>query len=135
MATETPTLPPSIAIDRWSQQIEKPPTKRVILVDLISAGKGNAEFYRLGEFIAKDEFTACRVLASRGFAGTMETYRPGATYPSMRIDIEAGARLAVSETSQQGPRYAKWRPFPEARLPVNRSNAEAVSGAGVMPPP
>ena len=109
--------------------------ENVICIDLIPVGRGNFHCYRAGEFVAKDELSACRVLLGQGFTGSIETWRKGDSYPSMRIVIAAGAKLAISETDKHGPRFVPFRPYPtDKRLPVNRQSFQADLGAGVMHP-
>ncbi len=43
------------------------------------------------------EHDACRALLALGLSGTLETYFPGGTVARMRLDIEQGAKLTVSE--------------------------------------
>lgn len=95
-------------------------------IDVIPSGRGKFQFCHAGEPLASSEFGACRVLAERGFVGSIETWHRNATYASMRIGIAAGAKLTVSESDAHGPRFAAWRPFsPDMRLPAARSTAEA----------
>jgi hypothetical protein len=62
------------------------------------------------------EFDACRALLALGLTGKVEVWRPGAAFPAMRIDIERGARLTVSETEDHGPRMVRCRPAPTREL-------------------
>jgi hypothetical protein len=57
------------------------------------------------------EFTVCRELQARGLSGTVEFWREGASYPSLRMDIAWAAEHRVEETEKVGPRVAKWRAF------------------------
>lgn len=98
-------------------------------VDLEPANANQWQAIRGGEIIATGksvEFAACRVFHDLGITGFIETWHRGAAYPSMRIKIDAGAKLSVSETEVHGPRLTAWRPFdPDMRLPVNPSTVEA----------
>lgn len=60
------------------------------------------------------EFDACRALLAIGTTGMLEIWRRGVAYPAMRLDIEKGAKLAVSE-GDHGLRLIRWRPFSEAQ--------------------
>ncbi len=60
------------------------------------------------------EFDACRALLAMGITGSMEVWRPGATFPTMTLDIERGAGLTVSETDANGLRIVRWQPFSDA---------------------
>lgn len=107
--------------------------ERVIRIDQVPAGRGVLHCYLNGDFIAPEELSLCRMFEAEGICGVIETWREGASYPSMRIAIAAGAKLAVSETN--GPRFVKYRPFPtDERLPLNRHEAQAdLSARGVCP--
>lgn len=59
------------------------------------------------------EFDACRALLAKGLTGRLEIWRHGTTFPAMRLDIAMGAGLTVEESDRIGPRFARWRPFPE----------------------
>ena len=54
---------------------------------------------------------ACRALLARGVTGLLETYQGGSAFASMRIDIERGAKLTVSEGQKIAPRFTRWAPF------------------------
>jgi hypothetical protein len=56
------------------------------------------------------EFDACRALLARGITGTLEVWHKGATFASMRLDIEKGARLTVVDSDSIGPRITRWHP-------------------------
>jgi hypothetical protein len=78
------------------------------------------------------EFDACRALLALGLTGKVEVWRHGAAFPAMRIDIERGARLTISETEDHGPRLVRWRPVPTKELRhadpcVDHSSPAAVS--------
>jgi hypothetical protein len=62
------------------------------------------------------EFDACRALLALGLTGKVEVWRQRAAFPAMRIDIERGARLTISETEDHGPRMVRWRPAPTQEL-------------------
>jgi hypothetical protein len=71
----------------------------------------------LGETLiesARDpEFEACRALLAKGVTGTMVTYSPGSSVPSLRVDIEKGAELATVDNAYDGPRFRRYRPHPD----------------------
>ena len=62
------------------------------------------------------EFDVCRALQAMGHTGTLATFSPGYPRPRMRLDIAAGAKLTVSETSKIGPRFTAWRPFDRSMI-------------------
>jgi hypothetical protein len=57
------------------------------------------------------EFDAARALLALGLVGQVEVWRPGASSPAMRLDIEKGARLTVEEGDREGLRFVRWRPL------------------------
>jgi hypothetical protein len=68
----------------------------------------------LGETLvesARDpEFEACRALIAKGVTGTLVTYSPGSSVPSMKVDIEKGAKLMTIDNATEGPRTGRYRP-------------------------
>jgi hypothetical protein len=70
----------------------------------------------LGEMLVEGArtplFDACRALLARGITGTVEMYSPGSSVPRMKVDIEEGAQLTVSEGDKAGPRLARYRVHP-----------------------
>jgi len=70
----------------------------------------------LGETLvesARDpEFEACRALIAKGVTGTLVTYSPGSSVPSMKVDIEKGAKLMTIDNATEGPRTGRYRPHP-----------------------
>ena len=58
------------------------------------------------------EFDACRALLARGITGRLEAWHQGASYPSMRLDIEKAAKLTVKD-GDGGTGFAGWTPRPE----------------------
>jgi hypothetical protein len=59
------------------------------------------------------EFDSARALLARGIVGQVEVWRHGASFPSMRLDIEKAARLTAKEGDRDGLRFARWHPHPE----------------------
>jgi hypothetical protein len=57
------------------------------------------------------EFDACRALLAHGITGTLEVWRPGGVAADMRLNIERGAKLTISETDDRGLRPVRWEPF------------------------
>ena len=57
------------------------------------------------------EFEACRALLAEGITGRLEVWRKGAAFPAMRLDIERGAGLTVSEGVKSGPKIRPWQPY------------------------
>lgn len=110
-------------------------------IDVEPAGRNRWHYLLASELLAtgKSVFGVCRILAERGFTGSIETWHRGEPYPSMRIKIASGALLICSETDALGLRFVPWRPFerpssPDMRLPVNRSSVQADCGVGGMAP-
>lgn len=69
------------------------------------------------------EFDACRALLAEGITGILEIWRYGKSHCDMRLDIEKGALMTVSETNDGGLAFRKWRPF-QAEVP---SDTEEVA--------
>lgn len=63
------------------------------------------------------EFDACRVLLARGLIGKLEIFDAVTRKLRLTVDIEAGAKLAVLENRNHGPRLTKWKPFEKAVRP------------------
>ena len=131
-------LAPNPATDASAATLKNTGSPAVYQIVLDSASPTHWHGWLGAELLATGksvEFAVCRVLAERGCAGVIETWHRGAKHPSMRIDISAGAKLAVSETELHGPRFSAWRPFsPDMRLPVNRSDEDGCPSALGMHP-
>jgi hypothetical protein len=63
------------------------------------------------------EFDACRVLLTRGLTGKLAVFDSITKKLRLTVDIEAGAKLAVLENRNHGPRLIKWKPFEKATRP------------------
>lgn len=76
------------------------------------------------------EFDACRTLKARGIVGTLEVWPAGATFASMRVDIERGAELTICENARLGPRVRKYEPFrqPTVSTPLPVTGARTRRG-------
>jgi hypothetical protein len=76
------------------------------------------------------EYDACRQLLAQGITGLLEVWHRGASVPALRLDIEAGARWTVLESSGEGPRLVRWRPHPGAidRDPVSSRARASETG-------
>lgn len=60
---------------------------------------------------------ASRFLSSKGYTGGLEIWDEVRPYPLMIVfDLQAAARLVVSETERHGPRFRPYRPFPSSKL-------------------
>ena len=57
------------------------------------------------------EHEVCRLLKSKGITGTLETWWPNSPHAAMRLDIDRGAGLTVSEGRTTGLCVVKWRPI------------------------
>lgn len=56
----------------------------------------------------------CRLLSSRGQAGRLEVWDEERPYPRLIVhDLVKAAGLTVSETERHGPRFRRYKPFPE----------------------
>jgi hypothetical protein len=87
----------------------------MITIEIGEIGAGRYQvLYQRRVLIAscrEPEFSACRALIALGVTGLMETYRrTDKRYACMRIEIQRGARLTVSE-NRSGIRIVAWRPF------------------------
>lgn len=71
----------------------------------------------------------CRALAELGVTGRVEMWHAGATFPSLRGDIERCAKLSVVESAKTGPRFGCWRPF-DAQLRTEIAIADSAVSAG-----
>jgi len=60
------------------------------------------------------EFEACRAMLAKGFKGTLVSYGPGSSVPSVSVDIERGARLAAIENDKDGPKIGRYRRHPSS---------------------
>jgi len=60
---------------------------------------------------------ASRLLSFQGYTGRLEIWDEVRPYPLMIVlDLQAAARLVVSETEQHGPRFRPYRRFPSSKL-------------------
>jgi hypothetical protein len=70
----------------------------------------------LGETIVEGArtplFDACRALRARGVTGKLAMYSRGGTVARAKVDIEEGAELTIIENAKEGPRLARYRPYP-----------------------
>ena len=60
------------------------------------------------------EHDACRALLEMGVTGKLETWHAGAAFPSMRLDIERGARRTDIENRRCGPKLGRWQLYDRA---------------------
>jgi len=75
------------------------------------------------------ELEACRALLARGIGGRLEVWRFCKDHPDMLIpDIAKAAGSTVEENEKRGPRFAWWKPRPQA----GPWNAASLSG-GIAP--
>ncbi len=71
----------------------------------------------------------CRALAELGVTGRVEMWHAGATFPSLRGDIERCAKLTVVESAKVGPRFGCWRPFdPQPRAEIAIADSAVSAG-------
>jgi hypothetical protein len=54
----------------------------------------------------------CRALLARGITGTLVMDSPCRSAPRMKVDIEQGAKMAVIDKAEEGPRIGRYRPHP-----------------------
>lgn len=92
-----------------------------IFVERVGAG-ARGEQYRVThagiELIAKTHnpfFDSSRALNDIGVTGILEMWHVGATYPSLRGDIQRCAKLTVIENGKIGPKIGYWQPFDTQR--------------------
>lgn len=52
-----------------------------------------------------------RLRAVLGMEGCLEVWHIGAKAPCMFLDITTAARLSVTDSELQGPRFSSWKPF------------------------
>lgn len=52
-----------------------------------------------------------RLRAVLGMEGCLEVWHVGANAPCMFLDITTAARLSVTDSELQGPRFSSWKPF------------------------
>ncbi len=76
------------------------------------------------------EFDAARRLVALGVKGNAETWRPGATAPAMRFDIELAAGVTVEESERRGPRFRRWLSRPIVGHPSEGPNFVAGDRTG-----
>jgi hypothetical protein len=57
--------------------------------------------------------SACRALLARGITGTLAMYSLGGSEPRLRVDIEKGAGLNVTEGQRNGLRFVPFVERPE----------------------
>ena len=90
----------------------------MIRVEIEEMKKGLYCSYVDGEKLVEEsnmvEFDTCRVLASLGYSGRVETYTVGGTVPRMRMSVAKGASMGVYEGVKGGPEFFKWNPHPRS---------------------
>ena len=67
------------------------------------------------------EHDLARALLARGLTGKVTMLDANTGKPRTVIDIERAAKLTVEENRRFGPRFAKWKPYPEM---AHRTSAE-----------
>jgi hypothetical protein len=110
-----------IPTDRAKLALVSIPVTRVTMVAKRTApnpGRKHAYLYDItldGETIVSDsadpEYDFARALLARGVTGIAETINSITGRPRSRINIDAAAQLTVDDSSSNGPRFAKWRPY------------------------
>ncbi len=97
----------------WGDGSATKPHEVVLAPAPRSGGRQAYDAYFRGELLLvsqSPEFDACRLLQADGYSGHLQTRRAGAAKAAMRMTIEAGALLTVSDAAT-GVRIVKWRPF------------------------
>ena len=94
-------------------------TEIIISTAPMSAGAGSARYHvalangaTLIERARDPEFESARLLLSQGVVGSLVTRWAGSAVVSMRLDIEAAAKLATNDPSKGSIRISKWAPYP-----------------------
>jgi hypothetical protein len=67
------------------------------------------------------ECDLARVLLAKGITGKVTMLDASTGVPRTTVDIERAAKVTVEENSRFGPRFVKWKPYPEM---AHRTSAE-----------
>jgi hypothetical protein len=63
-------------------------------------------------------YSSCRTLVARGLTGCLEVWCGEPYARGIVRDIEKGAKLTIIGNETDGPKLARYKPHPFARLPV-----------------
>lgn len=81
------------------------------------ASRGGRTIYRVtfeGEVLLtswEPDYSACRALLAKGHTGIVESWRGGAKFPSMVLNIETGAKRSISEPDGGSPKLSVFAPY------------------------